>query len=180
MSNEAWQSYHRRSAALRDVVAHLDTSGATEPEWSDDLAVVFGDRGGLLVALHDVWSRRLAARIELALDVGEDLPAECVESAWFEVAAELAGVRRVLDAHAHDDVLRKHEQHEHRLVAIASGMVGVDAPLEYAARAGALLVANVRAQHVEPVVPTPRLGERLVSALRWRSSAEAALAAAHR
>lgn len=172
MGNEAWENYHRRSAALREVIRHLDVSGATEPEWSDDLAAVFGDRDALLVALHDAWSRRLAARIELALEIGEDLPAECVETAWFEVAAELRGVRRVLDAHASDPVLRKHEQHEHRLIAIAAGMVGIGDPLEYAARAGAQLVANIRAQRVEPTVPRPRLGERLVSAVRWRSSAE--------
>lgn len=172
MGNEAWENYHRRSAALREVISHLDVSGATEPEWNDDLAAIFGDRDGLLIALHDAWSRRLEARIEMALEIGEDLPAECVEAAWFEVAAELHGVRRVLDAHAADPALRKHEQHELRLVAIAAGMVSVADSLEYAARAGARLVGNIRAQHVEPTVPRPRLGERLVSAVRWRTSAE--------
>lgn len=174
MSNEAWKSYHQRSAALREVVAHLDAGGATDPEWNDDLARVFGDPDGLLRALHDLWSRRLEARIEMALDVGEDLPAECVASAFFEVEAELRGVRRVLDAHAHDEALRKHEQHEHRLVAIAAGMAGPADPLPYAAAAGARLVANIRAQRVEPVVPRQRLGDRLVSAIRFQSSPDRA------
>lgn len=166
----AWETYHRRHRALRGVVAELDASGVEDVPWSEDLAGVFADRDDLLVALHDLWSRRLEGRVEMALDVGVDLPAECVETAWYEVAAELPGVRRVLDAHAHDQVLRRHEQHEHRLLAIAAGMADPGAPLAPAAAAGAQLVADIRARHVAPAVPRPRLRERVAAAFRFRPS----------
>lgn len=174
MSN-AWDTYHRRAAALQTVVEDLDAGHATAPRWTADLATVFDGPADLLVALHDMWTRRLQARVELALELGEDLPAECVETAWFEVAAELPGVRRVLDAHADDEALRRNEMNEHRLLAIAAGMVSPADPLEFAARIGERLVDNIRAQHVEPVVPAPRLGERLGNLLKWKHSAEAAV-----
>jgi len=173
MSN-AWDTFHRRAAAIRAVVEDLDATTATEPRWTHELAEVFDGPDDVLVALHDVWTRRVTARVEMALDLGQDLPAESVENAWFEVAAELPGVRRVLDAHADDELLQRLEQHEHRLLAVAAGMVSPSDSLEYAARAGRRLITNIRAQHVEPVVPRPRLGERLGNLIQWQHSAERA------
>jgi hypothetical protein len=170
MSN-AWDTFHRRAAAIRAVVEDLDATTATDPRWTDELAEVFDGPDDVLVALHDVWSRRVTARVEMGLDLGQDLPAESVENAWFEVAAELPGVRRVLDAHAQDEVLQRLDQHEHRLLAIAAEIVSPSDDLEYAARAGRRLVANLREQHVEPVVPRPRLGERLGNLIRWQTAA---------
>lgn len=174
MNTDAWETYHRRAAALRGVVEQLDRTTDTEPAWDDELAAVFGSRDELLRALHDQWTRRLEARVEMALELGEDLPAECIENAWFEVAAELPGVRRVLDAHADDEALRRHRLHELRLLAIAAGMVSSADPLERAAAAGRGLVQRIRAQHVEPAVPRPRLGDRIASMIRWQNSSEAA------
>lgn len=170
MSN-AWDTFHRRAAAIRAVVEDLDATTATDPRWTHELAEVFSGPDDVLVALHGVWSRRVTGRVEMALDLGQDLPAESVENAWFEVAAELPGVRRVLDAHAHDEVLQQLDRHVHRLLAIAAGMVSPSDSLEYAARAGQRLVANIRSRHVEPVVPRPRLGERLVNLIRWQAAA---------
>ena len=167
MSN-AWDTFHSRAAAIRAVVEELDTTATTDPRWTDELAEVFDGPDDVLVALHDVWTRRVTARVEMALDLGQDLPAESVENAWFEVAAELPGVRRVLDAHAQDEVLQQLDRHEHRLLAIAAGIVSPSDPLEYAARAGRRLVTNLRAQHVEPSVPRPRLGERMGNLIRWQ------------
>ena len=175
MSN-AWDTFHRRAAAIRAVVEDLDATPTTDPRWTDELAEVFDGPEDVLVALHDVWSRRVTARVEMALDLGQDLPAESVENAWFEVATELPGVRRVLDAHAQDEVLQQLDRHEHRLLAIAAGMAGPSDSLEYAARAGQRLVANIREQHVEPAVPRPRLGERLGGLIRWQTAAERAVA----
>lgn len=173
MSN-AWDTLHRRAAAVRTVIEELDATRATDPRWTTELAEVFETTADLLTALHGVWSRRLAARVEMALELGEDLPAEAIENAWFEVAAELPGVRRVLDAHAGDEALVRSDQHLHRLLAIAAGMVSPADPLAYAARVGARLVGNLRARHVEPVVPRPRLGERLAHLISWRNSPELA------
>jgi len=173
MSN-AWDTFHRRAAAIRAVVEDLDDDRDDRPRWTDELAEVFDGPDDVLVALHEVWSRRITARVEMALDLGEDLPAESVENAWFEVAAELPGVRRVLDVHAQDEVLQQLERHEHRLLAIAAGMVGPSDSLEYAARAGRRLVTNIREQHVEPIVPRPRLGERLGNLIKWQNAADRA------
>ena len=169
MSN-AWDTFHRRSTAIRAVVEELDATRATEPRWTDELAEVFDGPDDVLVALHDVWTRRVTARVEMALDLGQDLPAESVENAWYEVAAELPGVRRVLDAHADHQALQRLDEHEHRLFAIAAGMVGPSDPLDYAARLGRRLVTNIRQQHVEFSVPRPRLGERMGNLIRLRTA----------
>ena len=169
MSN-AWDTFHRRATAIRGVVEELDATTATEPTWTDELAEVFDGPDDVLVALHDVWTRRVTARVEMALDLGQDLPAESVENAWFEVAAELPGVRRVLDAHADHQTLRRLDEHEHRLFAIAAGMVAPSDPLDYAARVGRRLVTNLRQQHVEVSVPRPRLGERMGNLIRFRAA----------
>jgi hypothetical protein len=141
---DAWENYHRRAAAVRTVVAELDETGASEPIWNAELAAIFGDRDGLLVALHDLWTRRLEARIDMAIEIGEDLPTRDVAKAWREVAEELAGVRRVLDRHQDDPSLRKHELHEHRLVALAAGLASLADPVEHAAAWGARLVKDLR------------------------------------
>jgi hypothetical protein len=162
---DAWENYHRRAAAVRTVVAELDASGASEPIWNAELADVFGDRDGLLVALHDLWTRRLEGRIDMATDMGLDLPSEDVARAWREVAGELAGVRRVLDRHQDDPVLSRHELHEHRLVALAAGLASLADPVEHAAAWGARLVKDLR--EVPVLVPRPaRLADRISATVR--------------
>lgn len=147
MDTTAWETYHRRAAALRDVVTRVERDG--ELVWDPD---VFADEADVLVALHDLWTRRLETRIDLALEL-HDIPGDSVAEAWREVAAELAGVRRVLDAHAHDPALAAHELHEHRLVAVAVGLATLSDPVAHSARLGRAYVAKVRS-----VVPAPRDG----------------------
>lgn len=166
MDTTGWQTYHRRSAALREVVARLDASGADDVAWTDDLALAFEDRDDLLVALHDLWTRRVNARVELALEIDEHPPRDSVVLAWREVADDLPGVRRVLDRHRDDPGLRRSELHEHRLLAVAAGLATLDDPLEVSGRAGAVLVEQIRSV----VVPRPRDGrltDRLVGLFRW-------------
>ncbi len=139
----AWESYHRRAAVLRDVVTRLD-SGADLPVGPAELAV-FEDRADLLRALHDVWTRRVETRVDVALELGHHFSREDgVARAWREVAAELPGIRRVLDEHEDDPALRAHEQHEHRLLAVAAGHASLGDPIVRSAAAGARLVAAVR------------------------------------
>ena len=138
----AWDTYHRRAAVLRDVVAQLD-AGAALPVGPAELAV-FEDRADLLRALHDVWTRRVETRVDLALELGHVVREEGVARAWREVAAELPGIRRVLDEHSDDPALRAHEQHEHRLLAVAAGHATLGDPIAHSAAAGARLVAAVR------------------------------------
>jgi hypothetical protein len=158
-----WAAYHRRAAALNDVIAHLDRTEATTPDWSGDLAGVFADREDLLVALHDRWTRRLEGRIDMAAELDLEPAPVAVAKAWRQVATELPGVRRVLDAQAQHPALRKHELHEHRLVAIAAELAAMVDPVEWAAAQGSRFVTELRR------VPTPRpggFGERIIAAVR--------------
>jgi len=158
-----WAAYHRRAQALALVIAELDRTGASEPLWTDELADAFTDRDDLLVALHDKWTRRLEGRIDMAAGLSLESNADVVAGAWLQVAAELPGVRRVLDVHADHPALRRHELHEHRMVAIAAELAAMVDPVEWAAARGARFVSELRA------VPRPRaagLAERLLGPIR--------------
>lgn len=161
----AWDTYRRRATAVREIVDQLDRTGADEPDWNDATAAVFADPDDLLVALHDLWTRRLEARVEFALDLDQGDVEESIAIAWTEVAASLPGVRRVLDRHQYDDCLRRHEVHEHRLIAVAAGLATVEDPMELSARAGARFVERIRT-HVAVPRPRPTLRARLVQAVR--------------
>ncbi|MDO7867924.1 hypothetical protein [Nocardioides jiangxiensis] len=147
----AWEIHHRRTAALRDVVTELD-AGADLP-WSDALAALFGDRAGLLVALHDSFARRVTGRIELALEL-HDLPGASVAEAWQAVVTELPGIHRILRAYADEPALARPDANLHRTVAVAAGLASLGAPVGIAADAGRAFVAN--AAHID--VPARRDG----------------------
>lgn len=137
----SWDTHHARTAALRGVTAQLDL-GQDLP-WDDDLAAVFGDRTGLLVALYDLWNRRLLARLDLALEL-HDIPAASVAEAWTAVASELRGVRRVLDQHDGHPALLRARQHELRAVALAAHVAALSDPPALAAARGARFLAVSR------------------------------------
>ncbi|MGH3362182.1 MAG: hypothetical protein ACRDOM_06960, partial [Nocardioides sp.] len=135
-------TYHRRAAVLRDVVARLDRGD--ELTLAPDELAVFDDHADVLRALHDLWTRRVETRVDLALELGHCSREDGVVRAWREVAAELPGVRRVLDEHADHPALRAHELNEHRLLAVAAGLAALDDPIAHSAAAGARLVATLR------------------------------------
>jgi len=141
MTSTAYETTRRRSTALRGLVDELELTRATALPWTPELAAEFDSPADLLVAVHGLWSRRLEARIDLALETGEGSPAEDVAAAWREVAATLPAVRRILDAHADAPELRASQQHEHRLVAIGAGLASPADPIGVAARQGARLIA---------------------------------------
>lgn len=142
MTSAAYETTRRRSTALRGLVDRLELTRATDLPWTPELAEVFASRADLLVALHGLWSRRLAARIDLALETGDRSPAEDVADAWRETAAALPAVRRILDAHADAPELRASQQHEHRLVAIAASLASPADPIGVAARQGARMATR--------------------------------------
>jgi hypothetical protein len=151
----AWETHHQRSAALRDVLATLD-AGTTELPWNDGLERVFTDRAGLLVALHDHWSRHLAARLDLALEL-HDIPEASVAEAWAAVAAQLPGVRRVLEQYAAHPALALSRARADRMVAVAAGVAALDDPLAVAAARGAAFLERARTEDAL-VVPARRDG----------------------
>jgi hypothetical protein len=161
----AWDTYHRRATALRRVIADLDRSGSSTLQWNDELAVVFDDPDDLLVALHDVWTRRLAGRVDLALEIDEHESPESVALAWREVADELAGVRRVLDRQADHPALRHSRRQEHRMLAVSAGVATIGDPTSHSAAAGERLVARIR-EVDRPSNTGSRLTERVAGLVR--------------
>jgi hypothetical protein len=161
----AWDTYHRRATAVRRVIADLDRSGSSELAWDDELAAAFDDPDDLLVALHDVWNRRLASRVDLALEIDEHESAESVALAWREVADELAGVRRVLDRQADNPVLCHSRCQEHRMLAVSAGVATIGDPTSRSAAAGERLVARIR-EADRPSGGGSRLTERVAGLVR--------------
>jgi hypothetical protein len=155
----AWDTYHRRADALTGVVAELDRTGRTDLPWDDDLAATFRDRDDLLVALHDLWSRRLMGRLDLALEL-HDIPGSATAEAWEAVAAELPGVRRVLDANADHPALARRRATELRMVALAAGVAGLGDSLQRSAARGAEFLAEAQ-RHELPGRRDGWLAERL-------------------
>jgi hypothetical protein len=133
------QQMHTRSASLREVVAHLD-AGRPLPA----VAPGFTGPDDLLQALHGAWSRRLNGRIDLALETDDRDLAVSIGHAWLLTAADLPGVRRVLDEHADAAVLRPLLRIEHRTVAVAAGLATFDDPARVSAGNGARFVAALR------------------------------------
>lgn len=153
----AWEIHHRRTAALRDVVATLDAGG--DLPWSDRLADDFGDRDGLLLALHDLFARRLGGRIDLALEL-HDIPGASVAEAWQAVVDELPGVHRLLTAYADQPALARATANLRRTVAVAAGLAALDTPLTVAAEAGRAFLAR-SSRFVVPARRDGWLRERL-------------------
>lgn len=147
----AWEIHHRRTAALRDVVTTLDAGG--DLPWSEELAADFGDRDGLLLALHDLFARRLGGRIDLALEL-HDIPEASVAEAWQAVVDELPGVHRVLTTYAGEPALARAAANLRRAVAVAAGLVALDTPLAVAAEAGRSFLSR----SARVVVPARRDG----------------------
>ena len=140
---------HTRSASLREVVSGLD-AGRSLPS----VAAGFTDEDQLLVALHGVWSRRLNGRIDLALETDDQDLAASIGHAWVLTAADLPGVRRLLDENADRPCLQPLLRVEHRTVAVAAGLATFDDPGQVSARIGARFVASLRRRTGTPEVTT--------------------------
>jgi hypothetical protein len=146
-----WHEFYRRRDALDAVV---EQRGLRTSE-------TFPERGELLLALQQRWSRRLAARIELAELSTEDL-VDAVGDAWRRAAADNAGLRALLDEHADDPVLRPLVAAEHRMLARAAGLTEAgDSPAEETS-IGAAFVALQRSAPDRRRNPVERLLRRLV------------------
>lgn len=153
----AWEIHHRRTAALHDVVATLDAGGDLPS--SALLDELFGDRAGLLLALHDLFARRLGGRIDLALEL-HDIPDASVAEAWQAVVDELPGIHRILTTYAGEPALARARARLHRAVAVAAGLVALDAPLAVADEAGRAFLAR-SSRFVVPARRDGWLRERL-------------------
>ncbi|MGH3655034.1 MAG: hypothetical protein ACRDUA_00090 [Micromonosporaceae bacterium] len=139
----AWQDYHRRAATLRQTQQRIERAADGVLPWDEAIADVFAGPDDLLRALQQSWSQRLAARVDMALELGGD-PLDGVRTAVRETAARSPGLRRVLDGYADRPALRHPRQVEHRLLAVAAGLASFAEPV-VAAERGASLVAGAQA-----------------------------------
>jgi hypothetical protein len=148
-----WTSFHRRGDVLRDVIAAADQRrDGILPRDVDGVSATFDDDLDLLGALQLKWHTRLAGRIEREqMHQPMDLPAAVVR-AWQRTAAELPGIRAVIDEHrarpadeATAEIMAKSAAKEHILLAVMAGQASahdaraasVGARLEERARASA-------------------------------------------
>ena len=93
-----WKAFHHRGDVLRAVVAEAESRrDGVLPIELPGVTETFGDAHHLVAALQLRWHTRLAGSIERALlDQPDDLESAVV-AAWRDAAAELAGVRMILD-----------------------------------------------------------------------------------
>lgn len=159
ITGSAWDRMHARTAALREVVAGLD-AGRPLP----DRVRGFTDRAEVLRELHGIWSRRLGGRLDLALETDDSDLAESVARAWLDTAADLPGIRRVLDEQDGHPALRHAHRTELRTIAVAAGRATFDDPIASSARTGAALVGSWR-RRGRPGVVRPTRWARLREAL---------------
>ena len=94
-----WDAYHRRGEVLRAVVREADARrDGVLPRDVPGVAETFADDLALVAALQLRWHTRLAGSIERELVSRPADPRAAVVDAWRHAAADLAGVRLVLDA----------------------------------------------------------------------------------
>ena len=153
------QSVHHREDVLRAVVDLADQRrDAVLPTDVPGVRDTFPDEAALVAALQLRWHTRLSGCIERALlDTPDDLETAVV-SGWRAAAAELAGVRMVLDAQravpATPEVgtaLRKAHAKEAVLLAAMAGRASASDPA--AVRVGERIEQRARATY-EPTEPT--------------------------
>ena len=150
----------RRSTVLRAVRAVEDGTGLP---WDDDYAAAYGTRDGLLLAVHDHWSRQLLSRIDVALELGADSPEASVAMAWRSAVRDQPRVHRLLEAEAGNPALRSSRRTLLANVAVAAGKATFDDPASVSVAAGSRLLDAVQASTREARRPSrlARLARRL-------------------
>ena len=169
-----WDAVHRRGDVLREVVdeANQRLDGRL-PLTVPGVRETFPDDLALVSALQLRWHTLLAGRIDTALlEPAGDLETS-VLSAWRAAAAELAGVRMILDAHraaptspAMAEALEKAHRKDVVLLAAMAGLANADDPsavrvgerLEAAARTGYDPTATPRHRGADTPRPASLLG----------------------
>ena len=125
-----WNAVHHRGDVLRAVVAEAESRrDGVLPMELPGVTETFGDAHHLVAALQLRWHTRLAGSIERALlDQPDDLESAVV-AAWRDAAAELAGVRMILDVQraepagpATGDMLERAHRKDVVMLAVMAGL----------------------------------------------------------
>jgi hypothetical protein len=149
----SWVEHHRRDQALRTVVEFADRRRDGLLPWDEiaDAAVAFGTPEDLLATLQLRWYTRLSGSIDTQLvEQTGDLERGVVH-AWRYAAADLPGIRAILDANLDHPAIAAGRRKELTLLATASelswfgdpGVVAVGRQVEERAR-GVSVETSVR------------------------------------
>ena len=166
-----WNSFHHRGEILREAMRVADARrDGVLPMDLDGVAAVFTDELDLLGAMMLKWHTRLSGNVERALaEQPLDLEA-AVAVAWRDTAAQLPGVRAIMDRYATDadhadlqPILRRASEREWARLAVLAGLASAPGPA--AAHVGRRIVEQARTAGVpdspEPieqaVTPSPSL-----------------------
>ncbi|PUA81027.1 hypothetical protein [Nocardioides currus] len=154
-----WTSFHHRGDVLRAVITQADARrDGLLPMDVDGVAETFRDELTLLGALALRWHTRLAGRIEREL-MTQPMDLEgAVLAAWQATAAELPGVRAILDRYRAEPLdaemaraMTTSAAKEHVLLSVMAGRAS--ARDDGAAAAGERIAERARASLT---VPAPR------------------------
>jgi hypothetical protein len=124
-----WDARQRRDMVLREVMTVAETRRDGHLPWETAGAEqAFGTPAQLLGALQMRWHTRLSGAIERELTEQPWDLGQAVVHAWRGLAADMPGVRAVLDAHADEPAMQRARRKEWVLLATASGLTGMDDP----------------------------------------------------
>lgn len=177
-----WTTFHRRADVLSAVIEAADHRlDGRVPADLPGVAETFDDEVDLIATLHLRWHTRLSGRIERRLaEQPMDLEAEVVR-AWCETAADMPGVRRILDRAARHPAttpvgrtMAVVQAREAAMLAVMSGTAAVGD--ERAARRGARILERARRESLARPVPAanPQVGRRSTGLLERLKAAVAA------
>lgn len=128
-----WDAYNRRKETLRDMLAIADRQpDVTLTELLDSVDAgrqAFADETEVLFELQMTWFQRLSGQMDRLLSDGATQPEIVSVNAWVNAAAELPGVRRLLDAHRDAPALRKAFAKELAYLATSAGVPTYDLDL---------------------------------------------------
>lgn len=159
-----WDTFHRRGEVLRAVLDHAEThrDGAL-PMHVAGVAETFGDELTLLGALQLRWHTRLAGAIERELAANPHGLETAVTDAWRKSAADMAGLRTVLDTCTETPrspemgrVMEKAQRKDWAMMAAMAGKASLADPR--AAEVGRALERQARETFV--ALPAPVAGRR--------------------
>ena len=161
-----WDAFHHRGDVLRTVIDEADRRrDGILPTELPGVTEAFGSDLALLAALQQRWSTRLAGHVDRALsDLPDDLETAVVD-AWRGAAAELVGVRQILDAQRERpscpevaDALEKAHRKDTVLMAAMAGLAGPSDPS--AVRIGERIEAAARTAYRPTAAPRHRGDQR--------------------
>jgi hypothetical protein len=160
-----WDAQHTRDSALREVMSLADARRDGHLPWEATAAAhVFDDPADLLGALQMRWHTRLSGAIERELTEQPWDLGQAVVHAWRGLAADMPGVRAVLDAHTDEPAMQRARRKEWTLLATASGLTGMDDP--EAVQIGRAVEQRARAVTVQKAAPEQPAPQGWLSRLR--------------